>query len=262
MIRVCVNGACGKMGSEVVRAIEKEDGLTLVGAVDVNNVGTSIGEFAGTKDTLFIERDLGKVIDEVKPDVVVEFTGPKWVYDNTRLILGKGIPAVVGTTGLSREQVDELDALSEEKGVAVLWGTNFAIGAILMMEFAKSAAKYFKNVEIIEYHHDQKLDAPSGTSLTTERLIKEIRGVQSQGHPDEKELVKGARGAEMDGIHIHSVRLPGFIAHQEVIFGDPGQILTIRHDSMNRGCFMPGVMLACKSIIGKVGFIEGLDKIL
>lgn len=262
MIKVCVNGACGKMGSEVVRSIEKEDGLTLVGAVDVSNIGTSIGEITGTKDTLLIESDLGKVIDETKPDVVVEFTGPKWVYNNSKLILEKGVPVVIGTTGLSREQVADLDALSREKGIGVLWGTNFAIGAILMMEFAKKAAHYFKNVEIIEYHHDQKLDAPSGTSLTTEGLIKEVRGVMSQGHPDEKELVPGARGAEVDGIHIHSVRLPGFIAHQEVIFGDPGQILTIRHDSMNRASFMPGVMLACKEIIGKVGFIEGLDKIL
>lgn len=261
-MKVCVCGACGKMGSEVVRTLAEEDDMTLAGAVDAFRVGESIGKIAGTDDTLLVSDDLKKVLTESKPDVMVELTSPKSVYSNAKTALECGVPVVIGATGLTKEQVNNLEAIANEKGIGVLWATNFAIGAILMMDFAAKAAKYFKNVEIIEYHHDNKLDAPSGTSLTTAGLIEKVRESHKQGHPEEKELIPGARGAEVDGFRVHSVRLPGFVAHQEVIFGDVGQVLTIRHDSMNRESFMPGVMLACRNLIGKSGLIEGLDKLI
>lgn len=261
-LRVCVSGACGKMGSEVVRAIAKSEGVVLQAAVDYSNVGMIIGEIAGTKDNIKIQGNLKEALESGNIDVVVDFTNHKVIYENAKTVLEMGVPIVIGTTGFSAEQVLEMKALCEEKQVGALWATNFAIGAILMMEFAGKAAKFFNNVEIIEYHHDNKLDAPSGTSLTTAGIIKEIRKSHKQGHPDEKELIKGARGADYDGFKIHSVRLPGFIAHQEVIFGDLGQVLTIRHDSMNRESFMPGVILGCKEIVKRKAFIEGLDKLL
>lgn len=261
-LRICVSGACGKMGSEVVRAIAKNDGVVLQAAVDHTNVGQNIGEIAGTKDNIIVKNSLKEALDEGNIDVVVEFTNHNSIYENSKTVLEMGIPIVIGTTGFTREQVEELTAICEAKKVGALWATNFAIGAILMMEFAGKAAKYFNNVEIIEYHHDNKLDAPSGTSLTTAGIIKAVRKSKKQGHPDEKELIPGARGADYDGFRIHSVRLPGFIAHQEVIFGDLGQVLTIRHDSMNRESFMPGVILGCKEIVKKNTFVEGLDKLL
>ena len=261
-LRVCVSGACGKMGSEVVRAIAKSDGVVLAAAVDMSRIGEAIGDIAGTADRVPVREDLKAVLDEGGIDVVVDFTSHRSIYRNSKTVLEAGVPIVIGTTGFTGEQVREMEALCLEKGVGALWATNFAIGAILMMEFAGKAAKYFSNVEIIEYHHDNKLDAPSGTSLTTAGIIKEIRKHKMQGHPEEKELIPGARGAEYDGFRIHSVRLPGFVAHQEVIFGDLGQVLTIRHDSMNRESFMPGVILACREIVRRKGFIEGLDKLL
>lgn len=261
-LRVCVSGACGKMGSEVVRALAKNEGVRLQAAVDFSNVGKNIGEIAGTSDSVIIKGSLKEALEAGDIDVVVDFTNHKAIYDNTMTVLNAGVPIVIGTTGFTPEQVEEVRQLCEKKQVGALWATNFAIGAILMMEFAGKAAKYFNNVEIIEYHHDNKLDAPSGTSLTTAGIIKEVRKQRKQGHPDEKELIEGARGADYDGFRIHSVRLPGFIAHQEVIFGDLGQILTIRHDSMNRESFMPGVILGCKEIVKRNTFIEGLDKLL
>lgn len=261
-IRVCVNGACGKMGSEVVRSISNTDGLVLTAAVDINNIGVSIGEVANTSDKVLIKGNLKEALDEGNIDVVVDFTNHTLIYSNAKTILEAGIPIVIGTTGFTDEEVKEIKDICAKKKIGVLWATNFAIGAVLMMEFAGKAAKYFDDVEIIEYHHDNKLDAPSGTSLTTANIIKEVKKKKKQGHIDEKELITGARGADFDGFRIHSVRMPGFIAHQEVIFGSQGQILTIRHDSMNRESFMPGVMLACKKIVNEDKFIEGLDKIL
>ncbi|MCI0501991.1 MAG: 4-hydroxy-tetrahydrodipicolinate reductase [Fusobacteria bacterium] len=261
-LRVCVSGACGKMGSEVVRAIAKNDGVVLTAAVDFNNVGKSIGEIANTADQVIIEKSLKDALVKGNVDVVVDFTNHSCIYENTKNVLEAGIPIVIGTTGFTKEQVVEIKEICQNKKIGALWATNFAIGAILMMEFAGKAAKYFDDVEIIEYHHDNKLDAPSGTSLTTANIIKEVRKSKQQGHPEEKELIQGARGADFDGFRIHSVRMPGFIAHQEVIFGSLGQILTIRHDSMNRESFMPGVILACKKIVLENKFIEGLDKLL
>lgn len=181
---------------------------------------------------------------------------------NLRIAISAGVAPVVGTTGLTDTDREELRTLCGKHHTNCLIAPNFAIGAILMMKFAQDAAKYMPHVEIIELHHDQKLDAPSGTALRTAELITETRQAMKQGHPQEEEKLVGARGAEMEGMHIHSVRLPGYVAHQEVIFGALGQTLVIRHDSISRESFMPGVVLACERILSIDGLIVGLENIL
>lgn len=169
---------------------------------------------------------------------------------------------VVGTTGFSEADLKELQQLTEEKGIGCIIAPNFAVGAVLMMKFAKMAANYFPDVEIIELHHDKKLDAPSGTGLKTAEMIAEVRESKKQGHPEEKELIEGARGADYDGIRLHSVRLPGMIAHQEVLFGMDGQTLTIRHDSYNRASFMSGVKLSVEQVMHIDQLVYGLENII
>ena len=198
----------------------------------------------------------------VAADVWVDFTIPDVAYDNTKFAIENKICPVVGTTGFTEAQITELIALSQTQKVGGLIAPNFAIGAVLMMVMCRQAAKYMPDVEIIELHHDNKLDAPSGTAVQTAAMMAEVRKAHHQGHPDEKEKLSGARGADYEGMHIHSVRLPGYVAHQEVIFGGLGQTLTIRHDSMNRESFMPGVVLAAQKVRGLTGLTIGLDKLL
>ncbi|MCE5287065.1 MAG: 4-hydroxy-tetrahydrodipicolinate reductase [Pelosinus sp.] len=263
MIKVIVCGAYGRMGREVLKAVHNDQELKLVGAVDINSARVDVGDLIGTgKLDVLTNSDLNKVIETCKPDVMVDFTNPSSVMQNIRIALKKGVCTVVGTTGLTEENVNEVKALCEENKLGALIAPNFAIGAILMMKMAQEAAKYLPNVEIIELHHDQKLDAPSGTALRTAELITEVRGTRQQGHPNEFEKLAGARGGEYSGIRLHSVRLPGYVAHQEVIFGGLGQTLTIRHDSISRESFMPGVTLACKKVMSLSGLVFGLEHIL
>lgn len=262
MIKVLVSGACGRMGQAVVKAVMEDSDLELVGAVDIT-AGADAGEMVGLgKSGIIVAKDLLQTIDEVKPEVMVDFTRPDVVYGNAVLAIKKGVSPVIGTTGLSDEERAELAALSKENDTPVFIAPNFAIGAVLMMLMSKQAAKYMPEVEIIELHHDNKLDAPSGTALQTAAMISEVRRAHQQGNPEESEKVAGARGADVDGMHIHSVRLPGYVAHQEVIFGGLGQTLTIRHDSLNRESFMPGVCLACKKVRSLKGLVIGLDKVM
>lgn len=262
MIRVLVSGACGRMGQAVLKAVSEDPELELVGAVDIKS-GMDTGEFIGIgKNGILVRDDLEEALKEIKPNVMVDFTRPNIVFDDACIALRNGISPVIGTTGLSDECKAEIARLTEQNNTPAFIAPNFAIGAVLMMIMAKQAAKYMPNVEIIELHHDQKLDAPSGTALQTVEMIREVRNSMQQGHPDEVEKVAGARGANVDGIHIHSVRLPGYVAHQEVIFGGLGQTLTIRHDSINRESFMPGVVMACKKVNSLKGLVIGLDKLL
>jgi 4-hydroxy-tetrahydrodipicolinate reductase len=218
MIKVIVNGAKGKMGQEVVKAIQKEADLALVGQTDLGD-------------------DLAKAIKSTQAEVVVDFTHPRSVMENVRTILENGAHGVIGTTGLTKENLEEIKKLCEKNKVNCLVAPNFAIGAVLMMQFAKEAIKYFPQAEIIEMHHESKADKPSGTALKTmEAMGKEVP--------------------------IHSVRLPGLVAHQEVIFGGLGQTLTIRHDSLSRESFMPGVILAIRKVKTLNGLVYGLEKIL
>ena len=263
MIKVVVNGALGRMGREVLKAVTADKHTILVGAADVCAKEQTVGDILGTDSRVAIKSDLLKVIEECSPQVVIDFTQPAVVMKNLRVILTKGVRAVVGTTGFSKDDLKELIVLAKKHSTAVLIAPNFSIGAILMMRMATEAVKYLPKAEIIELHHDNKLDAPSGTATLTADMMLEARGgFVQQGHPDEEEKVKGARGANMDGIRIHSVRLPGYVAHQEVIFGGLGEVLSIRHDSISRECFMPGVLLACREIVKHSGLIHGLDKIM
>ena len=262
MIKVLVSGACGRMGQAVVKAVSEDKDLQLVSAVDIKG-GQDIGEVVGIGTTgVIVETDLQSALESKKPDVMVDFTRPDVVFGDACTALKAHVSPVIGTTGLSVEQQNELAALAEENDTPAFIAPNFAIGAVLMMLMSRQAAKYLPDVEIIELHHDKKLDAPSGTAIRTAEMIQEVRASKVQGNPDEKEKLAGARGANFDGMHIHSVRLPGYVAHQEVIFGGLGQTLTIRHDSLNRESFMPGVVLACKRIQGLKGLTIGLDKIM
>ena len=262
MIKVMVSGACGRMGQAVLKAVIEDSELELVGAVDLAG-GADAGELVGLgKNGVIVGTDLEAVIDASSPEVMVAFTRPDVVYANAVKAIKKGVSPVIGTTGLSDEEKAELAELSKANNTPVFIAPNFAIGAVLMMLMARQAAKYMPEVEIIELHHDKKLDAPSGTALQTAAMISEVRKAHVQGNPEETEKVAGARGADVDGMRIHSVRLPGYVAHQEVIFGGLGQTLTIRHDSLNRESFMPGVCLACKKVRNLEGLVIGLDKIM
>ena len=255
-MKILVNGALGKMGSTVVATVLKQKDMELAGVVNPHGEGKNIGG-------LEVIASLPEAFAKVKPDVVVDFTRPDVVMNNLRETLEAGINAVVGTTGFSQDDLTELDGLAKANKVGVLVAPNFAMGAVLMMKMAAEVAKYFPEAEIIEKHHDQKLAAPSGTAILTAQKIVEARGgFVAQGNPNEKEKLPHARGNNYEGLRIHSVRLPGFVASQEIIFGSMGETLTISNDPINRECYMPGVMRSCRQIIGKVGLIYGLDKIL
>ncbi|WP_298462056.1 4-hydroxy-tetrahydrodipicolinate reductase [uncultured Mitsuokella sp.] len=262
MTTVIVNGACGRMGQAVLKAVQEADGLELVGAVDIKG-GADTGTLVGLPASgILVETDLEALLERKKPEVMVDFTRPDVVFGNVMTALKHGTSPVVGTTGLSDEQKAEIAKAAEENATPAFIAPNFAIGAVLLMIMSRQAAKYMPEVEIIELHHDKKLDAPSGTAIQTAEMIAEVRKEHQQGNPDEFEKLPGARGANYEGMHIHSVRLPGYVAHQEVIFGGLGQTLTIRHDSMNRESFMPGVVLAAKKVRSLKGLTVGLDKLL
>lgn len=250
------------MGRAVLKAVAEAKDLELVGAVDITG-GADAGELAGAgANGVKVETDLKAALARLQPEVMIDFTRPDVVYGNVITALQAKVSPVVGTTGLSDEQKADIRKLAEENDTPAFIAPNFAIGAVLMMVMAKQAAKYMPEVEIIELHHDKKLDAPSGTAVQTAAMIAEVRAAHKQGHPEEKEKLSGARGADYEGMHIHSVRLPGYVAHQEVIFGGLGQTLTIRHDSLNRESFMPGVVLAAEKVRSLKGLTVGLDKLL
>ncbi len=263
-IRVFVAGASGKMGQEVIRSLLKEDDFILVGASDTRHQGMDVGFVVGLPR---VGVDISGPIEvenlqTLRADVLVDFTNPQSLLKNAKTAIVAGVVPVVGTTGLDETELEEIRALAVKERVGAFIAPNFSLGAILMMRFAREAAKYFPNVDILELHHDQKLDAPSGTALKTAELISEVRPPMVQGHPNEYEKFPGARGADIGGIHIHSVRLPGLIAHQEVLFGGLGQALTIRHDAYTRETYMPGVMLAIRKAVGLTDLVVGLENFL
>ncbi|ACL69620.1 4-hydroxy-tetrahydrodipicolinate reductase [Halothermothrix orenii] len=263
MKRVLVNGAMGKMGQEVVKTVVEETEDLLVGACDMKGIGENIMDLLGLKgDRVTIYGDLTEAIQKTNPDVIIDFTIPEVVMNNIKTGLSHKVHMIVGTTGITEVDLKEIKDLAEANNVNALIVPNFAIGAVLMMEFSREAARYFKDVEIIELHHNQKIDAPSGTSIKTAELINRNMNNCENNGINEIERIKGARGGNKNGVNIHSVRLPGLVAHQEVIFGGEGQTLTIRHDSYSRKSFMPGVKLALKKITDINGLVYGLEKIL
>ncbi|WP_230487135.1 4-hydroxy-tetrahydrodipicolinate reductase [Nocardioides anomalus] len=243
--RVGVLGARGKVGAEVCRAVESADDLELVAALDVD--------------------DALEQLSEAGADAVVDFTHPDAVMGNLEFCVGRGIHAVVGTTGFDDERLRTLEGwLTDAPGVGVLIAPNFSIGAVLMMRFAAAAAPYYESVEIIELHHPTKADAPSGTARRTAELVAAARREAGSGPvPDATSTgLEGARGAEVDGIHVHSVRARGLVAHQEVVLGGVGETLTIRHDSMDRASFTPGVLAGLRAIGDRPGLTVGLEHVL
>ena len=270
LIPVVVNGAAGKMGREVIKAVAKAEDMMLVGAVDANpNLrGQDIGEIVGIGPLeVPILDDLQSVLvlatQEKIQGVMVDFTHPDGVYENVRSAIAYGVRPVVGTTGLRAKQIEELTEFADKASTGVLIAPNFAIGVLLMQQAAIQASQYFDHVEIIELHHNQKADAPSGTAIKTAEMLAELGKTYNPPSVNEKEIITGARGGlGPENIPIHSIRLPGLLAHQEIIFGSPGQIYTLRHDTTDRACYMPGVLLGIRKVINLKTLVYGLEKLL
>lgn len=248
MIKVAVCGAYGKMGREVCEAVEADSSMALAAKIDIKG-------------------DAYRTIEEAKRygeiDVLIDFTQPASIYENAKYCLKNGIKMVIGTTGLKDQEIEYLKKISNEYKTGCLIAPNFSTGAILMMMFSQMAAKYFDNAEIIELHHNQKKDAPSGTAIKTALMMSEAKETFKAGNCDETETIQGSRGGtSYSDIQIHSVRMPGYIASQEVIFGSSGQIFKIRHDSMDRKCYMDGVLMAVRHVFDKNDFVYGLENIM
>ena len=260
IIKVAVSGAGGRMGREVVKMVLDDPALELAAAIDRNHEGADAGTIVGNQACgVRIQADLELALVEAKPDVLVDFTVPQTVLENTRMAIKHKVRPVIGTTGFKPEDILEMDKLCKDQGIGGIIAPNFSIGAILMMKFAAQAAKYMPHVEIIEYHGDQKLDAPSGTAIKTAEWIALNREEFRQGNPREEETIEGSRGGLYSGFRIHSVRLPGVFAQQEVIFGGNGQTLKIRHDSYDRAGYMPGVAIAVKKAMELTGIVYGFE---
>lgn len=243
MIKTIVNGANGRMGSLAATHIDQDPQLDLVACCNQND-------------------DLAACILAEKADVVVDFTTAECVYENAITILNSGARPVIGTTGLLPNQIKTLEELALKKKLGGIIAPNFSIGAVLLMRLAKEAAQYFSDVEIIEMHHDQKLDSPSGTALKTAEMIASAVKTAATKRPLEKETVPGARGAIHENIHIHAVRLPGLVAHETVLFGGHFETLSLRHDAIHRESFMPGVVLSVKKAMTLKKLVYGLEHIL
>ncbi|MDP2919806.1 MAG: 4-hydroxy-tetrahydrodipicolinate reductase [Dehalococcoidia bacterium] len=259
-IKVAVYGALGKVGREVVNAVCRDPETKLVGAVDINLTQDSLLLPDGS-GKVPLTSDLNALLASQKPDVLVDFSLAKAAVNAARTAIKHKVHLVSGTTGLSQAELDEIDRLAKENGVGVVSASNFALGAVVMMHLAKIAAKYFDYAEIIELHHHLKADAPSGTALTTARSMAKARG-RPFLVPSDKDTTLKSRGEQVEGVALHSVRLPGLLAHQEVLFGIAGQTLSIRHDTISRECYMPGVLLAVKQVHNYKGLVLGLAPLL
>ena len=261
-IRVAVSGALGRMGREVCQTVLATEDLELVDSFDSKGTGEDIGSVLKMEEKgIFVHKLTPQSLQKHGPQVLVDFTTPLSVMENIEIALQSGVRPVVGTTGITGVDLTRIEELVKTSNVGALVAPNFALGAVLLMQFAATAARYFSQAEIIELHHDQKIDAPSGTALKTAEMIVAKR---SQQPVAQEELLKlpGVRGGVKDGVHIHSVRLNGLVAHQEVIFGGQGQTLTLRHDSYDRNSFMPGVVLAIRKIITLQHLVYGLENIM
>jgi 4-hydroxy-tetrahydrodipicolinate reductase len=250
------------MGREMSKGLLQAEGIKLVGAVDRLEVGKDIGSLYGGPATgITVSDDLAGVIAAARPQVMVDFTVAAVAMNNARLAVEEGVSPVVGATGFSPAELDELHQLCETRQVGAVVAPNFSLGAVLMMHFAQKAARFFPNAEIIEMHHEHKIDAPSGTAIKTAELMAAEMGDIIEVAPSQAK-VAGARGVTYQGIAVHSVRLPGAVAHQEVIMGGPGQLLTIRHDTTSREAFLPGLLLAIRKVLQLRGVVYGLENLL
>jgi 4-hydroxy-tetrahydrodipicolinate reductase len=260
-IKVVVTGASGKMSRETLAALTRDPAFDPAGAVSraTREEYLSLPNGAGL---IPYSSDLGAMLTRVRPDVMVDFTNAGVALDYARTAFAHGVRPVIGTSALDDRQVAEIRSLAEQHRLGAIIAPNFALGAVLMQLMARTAARYYDHAEVIEFHHDGKKDSPSGTAVATARLMREARGRDFTRPESEREAVAGARAANHGGIGLHSVRLPGLVAHQEVIFGGPGETLTIRHDSIDRVSFMPGVLLAVRAVRNLDHLVVGLESIL
>ena len=259
MLRVVVHGALGRVGQQVIDTICHEPEMEVVGAVDLK-IAQDLLPLPDGSGAVSASSDLGSILASCQPDVMVDFSIARAAMPAVRTATDRGVNLVIGTTGLTTDDIAEIERLSQEHQVGAVVAPNFALGAVLMTHLAKIAARYFDYAEIIELHHHLKADAPSGTALSTARAMAEAKGKPFQLPKQKKSF--NSRGEQVEGISIHSVRLPGLMAHQEIILGTAGQTLRIRHDTINRECYMPGVMLAIKEVVKRKGLTYGLDALL
>jgi 4-hydroxy-tetrahydrodipicolinate reductase len=260
-IRVVVHGALGRMGREVIKAVVREPGLMVVGAVE-KEVAQKYLPLAETRDLVPFSADLYSLLKDCNADVVVDFTNAEASMAAARIALKQKVNVVIGTTGLSEENLAEIAQLSKENNVGAVVAPNFSLGAALLIHLSKFVAKFFDYAEIIEMHHEKKADAPSGTAVATAKAMLQARGKPFIYPEVTKEVLSHTRGGQLDGIAIHSVRAPGFMAAQEVIFSGPGETLSLRHNAMSRECYLPGVILAIKEVVKRKGLTYGLDALI
>ena len=260
MIRVAISGG-GNMGATVLAAVEAQPDMTPVGVIEPH--GDAEAEHATASGARYPQRaDPARLFAEMRPDVVVDFTNAQFTPRLVEAALAAGVRPVIGTSGVATEVVEALRRGCAERKLGAVLAPNFALGAVVLMHLAQIAARYFDAAEVIELHHDRKVDAPSGTAIETARLMRAARG-SDFAHPDpDLTPVAGTRGGVLGGVGIHSVRLPGLVAHQEVLFGGPGQTLSLRHDSIGRDSFMPGVLLAVREVMQREELVLGLDHLI
>jgi 4-hydroxy-tetrahydrodipicolinate reductase len=262
VLRVAVSGAAGRMGRTVVRAVAQEEDLRLVAAFGhARALGEDAGEVAGV-GPLGIPIRPAEEIEGLVADVLVDFTAGPATVTNALRAVRRGVRPVVGGTGYDPATLGALERACGEQRLGGVVAPNFALGAALMMRFAGLAARHFPHVEIVELHHDRKKDAPSGTALRTAQLIASARAALPERAVQETETVPGARGGVWEGVRVHSVRLPGLVAHQEVVFGGPGQVLRIRHDAVSEEAYVPGILLAIRRVMELDRLVVGLENLL
>ncbi len=257
-IRVVVNGASGRMGQEVINALCQEPDLQIAGAVDIKATEDHLALPDGS-GTVPLSKDLDYILTSCQPEVLVDFSNAQATMPTARLTAKRGVNMVIGTTGLTADNIKEIESLAKANKIGVVVAPNFALGAVLMIHLAKLAARHFDFAEIIELHHHLKADSPSGTALATAKAMAKAKGKPFSTPPGQ---ASESRGGKVEGVAIHSVRLPGLLAHQEVLLGGAGQTLSIRHDTIGRQCYMPGVMLAIKEVAKHKGLIYGLESLL
>ncbi|HEU65111.1 MAG TPA: 4-hydroxy-tetrahydrodipicolinate reductase [Chloroflexi bacterium] len=260
-IRVVINGALGRMGQTITKAVVCEPGLKAVGAVE-KEVAQKYLPLAEAFELITLSSDLNSILKSCDADVVVDFTNAEVSIAAARITLKQKVNMVIGTTGLSEDHLAEIGELCQTYKVGAVVAPNFSLGAALLIHLSKLAAKFFDRAEIIEMHHDKKADAPSGTAIATARAMLQTHGKPFIYPEVVREVVSNTRGGQMDGIAIHSLRLPGFMAGQEVIFSGAGETLSLRHNTISRECYLPGVILAIKEVTKRKGLIYGLDALL
>ncbi|MDO8473912.1 MAG: 4-hydroxy-tetrahydrodipicolinate reductase [Dehalococcoidia bacterium] len=258
--RIIVHGALGRMGREVMSSMSKEPDMQVMGGVDMAASNKTLTLEDGRSFPIFTS--LADMLSKHPADVVVDFSVAEAGIAAARTALRGGVRVVIGTTGFSQAELEEVQQLCKARGVGAVIASNFALGAVVMTHLARISSRFFDHAEIIELHHEKKLDAPSGTALSTAKAMVEGRGKPFEYAKAQKETLAKSRGGETDGIAVHSVRMPGLLAHQEVIFGCAGQTLTIRHDTINRECYMPGIAVAIREVMKRTDLTIGLDKLL